>query len=317
MIGTRSDAMSGNGFSNGFGGEGQTVNSSTSELHQLQEALSVIHGPYSSNDARRTAYDYLEQVKKEDLAPQHGFTLASDPSQPPVIRHYALSLLEYAIRHKWAGYKDGESKTTLRDWVIELAQRISPDDPIFLRNKIAQLWVDISKRSWGDEPGEWKNMDELLLQMWGQPGVGVYKEFVLFVLETLSDDCFSSEDTIAILREGILSKACVDCFTPAATLAALFPTREINSLRCGDEGWITRIGLLLRECLSGNVKDDSNIRTVATKILAVYRSAVLWIHPQTVADGNCVEYMVQGLACQSVPIQLVSCKLLWYIFIQS
>lgn len=291
--------MNGHTRSNGDGGTNQ--NSSAAQLAQLQEALSIVHGPYSSNDLRRQASEYLENFKANDEAPYHGFTLASDSIQPPVVRHYALSLLEHAIRHRWAGYDESQAKA-LREWVIQLSQRISAEDPIFLRNKTAQLWVDIAKRCWGSE---WPNMDELLFQIWDQPGAGVYKEFVLFVLETLSDDIFNSDDTVAILREGVLSKACVDCFTPLATLSALFPSREINDLRYGEEGWIVRVGLVLRECVLGDVKGNERLRIVATKALAYYRSVLMWAIPQAIADGSCVEYMVNGLGCSSVPVQLV------------
>ena len=32
---------------------------------------------------------------------------------------------------------------------LQLAEGITEQDPPFLRNKIAQLWVEIAKRSWG------------------------------------------------------------------------------------------------------------------------------------------------------------------------
>jgi exportin-5 len=90
--------------------DGEHVNGgSTNLLPQIHEALNVVHGPYSSNESRRQAGIFLEDLKRNDEAPYHGFTLASDKSQQPVVRHYALSLLEFALRYKWAEYSEEQA----------------------------------------------------------------------------------------------------------------------------------------------------------------------------------------------------------------
>ena len=78
-------------------------------LPRIQQALELVHAPFSSNDSRRDASDFLEKVKADDEAPHNGFMLASDKTQEPVVRHYALSLLEHAIKHKWAGYTEDQA----------------------------------------------------------------------------------------------------------------------------------------------------------------------------------------------------------------
>src|SRR5204862_2530981 len=140
-------------------------------------------------------------------APYHGFTLASDKRQQPVVRHYALSLLEYAIDRKWHSYTPDQS-LLLRQWVLQLAQGIDAQDPLYLRNKISQLWVEIAKRSW---VADWIDMDELLFQLWN--GSLVHKQLVLSILESLAEDIFNGDDATVALREGQLSKACVAIFT--------------------------------------------------------------------------------------------------------
>lgn len=270
-------------------------------LPQIHEALDVVHGPYSSNDARRQASLFLEQVKANDEAPYHGFTLASDKTQLPVVRHYALSLLEHTLRHKWAGLS-AEQAGLLRGWILELSRAVSLDDPLYLRNKTAQLWIEVAKRCWG---ADWTDMDELLVRLWELPG-SVHKEFVLFVLEGLSDEVFNGEDTVAILREGALSKACVEIFTPAAVLAEVFPTRQIGTaVRYGDEGWLMRLGELLSECLESDLLSNSQYQTCAVKTLAVYKSVVPWAVPQAISSALCVQHMCKSLAAPSVPVQLV------------
>jgi exportin-5 len=276
---------------------------STTLLPRIHEALQLVHSPYSSNESRRQASLFLEDVKAHDQSPYHGFMLASDKIQPAVVRHYALSLLEYAIKHKWEEYSVIQA-TALREWVLQLAQGIVPDDPLYLRNKIAQLWVEIAKRSWG---AEWTDMDELLVRLWGLPSSLVHKEFVLFVLEALSDEVFNGEDTVAILREGALSKACVEIFTPAVVLAEAFPNRQIGTnVRYGEEGWLVRLGELLNHCLGADIFQNAQYQACAVKTLAVYKSVMPWAVPRAIASASCVQHMCASLAASSVPVQLVS-----------
>jgi exportin-5 len=301
-----------NGSTNGHGPEAgaqhQMNGGSTDLLPRIHEALELVHGPYSSNESRQQASSFLEDLKADDAAPYHGFTLASDKSQQPVVRHYALSLLEHAIKHKWAGYTS-EQATTLREWVLQLSRNIAPEDPLYLRNKTAQLWVEIAKRSWA---AEWTNMDELLVQLWELPGSTVHKEFVLFVLETLSDEVFNGEDPVAVLREGALSKACVEILTPAIVLAEVFPNRQVGtpgtSVRFGEEGWLVRLGELLSQCLSPEASQNPQYQACAVKALAVYKSVMPWGIPRAIASASCVQHMCTSLAASSVSVQLVSSK---------
>jgi exportin-5 len=299
-----------NGFSNGHSTvaddvSGKHLNGNTTLISRIHEALELVHSPYSSNESRKQASSFLEEVKANDEAPYHGFTLASDKGHQPVVRHYALSLLEYAIKHKWAEYS-GAQATALRKWVLQLSQNIAPEDPLYLRNKTAQLWVEIAKRSWG---AEWTDMDELLVRLWEMPGSVVYKEFVLSVLETLSDDVFTGEDTVAALREGALSKACVEIFMPTTVLAQTFPNRQIGiAVRYGEEGWLIRMGELLSQCLGADTFQNPQYQTCAVKILAAYKSAMPWAIPRAIASASCVQNMCSSLAVSSVPVQLVSFK---------
>lgn len=280
------------------------VNGSTTLLPRIHEALDIVHGPYSSNVSRREASLFLDDIKNNAEAPYHGFTLASDKSQQPVVRHYALSLLEHAIKHKWAEYSEAQG-TALREWILQLSRGVSPEDPLYLRNKTAQLWVEIAKRSWA---AEWLDMDELLVRLWEVPGSVVHKEFVLFVLETLSEEVFNGEDTVAVLREGALSKACVEIFTPAIVLAEAFPNRQAGTpVRYGEEGWLVRMGGLLNQCLDSDPGGNQQYQSCAVKTLAVYKSVMPWAIPKAVSSASCVQHMCKSLATPSVAVQLVSC----------
>lgn len=272
-------------------------------LPQIKQALLTIHEPYSSNESRQQARIFLEEIKTDPEAPYHGFSLAQDRQQEPFVRHYALSLLEHAIKHNWVDYSESQA-AAVRDWVLQLAQLISPEDALYLRNKIAQLWVDIAKRSWA---AEWLDMDSLLVRLWEIPDDVVHKEFVLSVLETLSEEVFNGEDAVAAMREGVLSKACVEIYTPAIVLSESFPHRQVTiRVRHGEEGWLVRIGELLKQCLEANALNEPNYQSCILKTLAVYRSVMPWSVPNAIASANCVDYMCKCLAASNVAVQLVS-----------
>ncbi|KAI8276023.1 hypothetical protein K4K59_009932 [Colletotrichum sp. SAR11_240] len=285
------DGQAANGAA-GLAQNSTSMNGANSDIiSQIHQALEAIHNPYSSNDSRRDAQAFLENIKGIDEAPFHGFTLASDKSQSPVVRHYALSLLEHAIKHRWADYSEHQS-STLRGWMLELCRSLSKDDPLYIRNKTAQLWVEVGKRSWG---AEWMDMDELLLRLWQIPDSAVHKELVLFVLETLSDEVFNGDDAVVAMREGVLSRSCVEIFTPATVLREAFPNRTAGpEVRYGEE-----------------------VRSCAVKSLSVFHSLMPWAIPKAVAVANCVPVMCRALATPEVSIQKASLEALHALYSRS
>ncbi|KAI5854087.1 ARM repeat-containing protein [Durotheca rogersii] len=291
----------------GMGGEGVGAHPPTavdpetmSILPEIHGALEIIHSPFSSNDSRKDAQIFLENVKDNEKASYYGFRLAIDKTQPPVVRHYALSLLEHAIKHRWAEYTDSQA-VALRSCVLELSRNVSRDDPAYLRNKIASLWVEVAKRSWADD---WMDMDSLLVQLWRVPDSAVHKELVLCILEMLSDDIFAGDDAVVAVREGVLSKASVEIFTPTAVLTETFPNRQAGpDVRCGDEGWLGRVTELLRHCLSGDVQHHPELRSCAIRALAVIYSLMPWIVPNAVTATRCVEVMCEGLRAPHIEVQ--------------
>lgn len=268
-------------------------------LSQITSALDIIYGRYSTNQSRHEAQSFLESLKSLDEAPQHGFTLASDKSQPPQLRHYGLSLLEHAVKHKWTQYSS-EQAQYLRDWILQLTQNVSKDDPPYVRSKIAQLWVELAGRCWGDS---WLDMDELLVRMWQVPESVVHKEVVLHILETLSVEIFEGDSPIFSIRERELGQAAVEIFTPAKVQLDLKHSRGREAaLRCGDEGWLMRIGQLLDECLNGDLNNE-DIRACAIRCLKVYATVMVWVNPQAVSATQCVGHMCRGLAASHVAVQ--------------
>ncbi|RYP11473.1 hypothetical protein DL765_007782 [Monosporascus sp. GIB2] len=280
-------------------------------LPKIHKALEVVYSPYSSNDDRKDAQVFLEEVKHTDEAPSHGFNLASKKSQSPVVRHYALSLLEHAIKHKWAYYSPPQA-ATLRNWVLELSQSISREDPSYLRNKVAVLWVEVAKRSW---VADWMDMDSNLVQLWQVPDSVVHKELVLSILESLSDEIFSGDDPAVTVREGVLSKASVEIFTPATVLTETYPNRQAGpDVRCGDEGWLVRVVDLLGQCLGGDVQNNENVRNCAVRALAVLNSLMPWVIPNAVAASGCVAALCNALRTSNIAVQKASLEVMHSLY---
>lgn len=293
--------MSANGSALPLGGD--PSNGGDAEiLTKIHQALEVVHSSFSLNDDRRQAQAFLEDVKDIPEAPLQGYRLASNKDQPAVVRHYALSLLEHAIRYRWSSYSQ-EQATALRNWVLELSQAVSRDDPAYLRNKTAQLWVEVAKSCWG---AEWMDMDAMLVQLWQVQDSAVHKELVMFVLETLSDEVFAGDDSVVAMREGVLSKACVEIFTPTSVLVEAFPNRQPGpDVRHGHEGWLSRISQFLDYCVHSDAKDNDEVKSCTLKALSVLLSLMPWAIPKAIAAARCVTVMTAGLASPHVEVQKV------------
>lgn len=288
-------------LTNGGGGGGaQHHDNAHSDLSQVLEALQAIYAPASSNDTRRQATEYLEQAKRHPEAPSHGHTLALDRSQPAQLRYYGLTMLEYSIKYNWEDYTVDQG-TALRACAVELAQNVTESDPVYIRNKIAQLWTEIAKRSWG---AEWLDMDEQLVALWTNSLH--HQAVVLYVLETLSEEVFNREDATAGLRGTDLGRACVEIFTPHAVIQEQLPTREKSlDLRCGDQGWLTRLCENLAWCLAQDYQNQDNVRANAVKTMHALRAAMPWVMPKAIAATQVIEAVCKALATPAADMQIV------------
>lgn len=293
------------GFASG-GANGTAPGQANGEIvPRILGALDVVYNPRSSNQSRVEAQSFLEDVKSLKEGPSHGYTLALNKSQSPIVRYYGLSLLEHSIIHKWAEY-GREEAACLRGWVLELAQHVSREDPQYIRNKIAQLWVEVAKRCWG---AEWMDMDAMLVQLWQLPGFGVHKELVLSALGSLSEEIIGGDDPIVAMRENILDKAIVDVFMPAAVIAEGFPNRDPGApVRYGTEGWLQRAVVLLGECFASDIQNNEEVQSCASKALNLLAIILPWAFPKAIIACRTVNSLYEGLVAPHVAVQKVSKK---------
>jgi exportin-5 len=272
---------------------------SEGSMADIVRALELIHSPSSTNALRREALTFVESQKESSSAARNGFLLASRVDNAPLVRYFGLTLLDHVLRHT--------SFTTshdLKDLVLKLAESIRPEDPVYIRNKIPQLWAEIAKRSWGLE---WMDMDTTLAQFWSA-GL-VHKELVLSVLETLSEDIFAREDTVSSLRGTELNRALIEIFTPLSVFQDTYPRRDQHvALRCDPEGWLSRTCQFLGDCVE-YVQNSKQAKDAALKALATLRSVLAWSIPKAVLSSNCVPSIMRALTCQDDDVLLV-CSLL-------
>ncbi|KAJ3569516.1 hypothetical protein NPX13_g6056 [Xylaria arbuscula] len=151
--------------------------------------------------------------------------------------------------------------------------------------------------------------------LWDVPDSAVHKEFVLAVLEDLSDEIFNGDDMVVQLRERTLSKASVEIFTPVAVLLEAFPHREAGpDVRSGEEGWLTRIVDLLRQCLSGDVQNNEDLRTCAIRGFAVLYTLMPWVIPKSVAMTGAMFVLCEGLRATHIEVQKASLEALHALY---
>jgi exportin-5 len=282
------------------GGAAPQSNGHASDFSQVLEAIQAVYAPTSSNETRRQATEYLEQAKRDPNAPSHGYTLAADQSQLVHVRYYGLGLLEYSIKYNWDDFT-ADQGAVLKDYVLELARNVTENDQVYFRNKVAQLWTEVAKRSWG---AEWLNMDEQLVSLWTTSLH--HQAIVLYVLETLSEEVFNREDATAGLRGSDLGRACVEIFTPLQVLQEHLPTRDKSlDVRFGDEGWLKRLCDNLGWCLGQDYQSQEAIRASGAKTMNALRAAMPWIIPKAIAATGVIEAVCKALSVPVVELQLV------------
>lgn len=274
-------------------------------LSQIVLALEATYDPRSNNDIRHSALQYLEDAKKQPDAPQHGFSLANDKSQEPAVRHFGLSLLEYALRYRWEDYSQ-EQADTLRGWILNLARDVSESDPLYFRNKVALLWIEVAKRCWA---ANWVDMDEMLVALWETADTSkqsVYRQLVLYILECLSEDICNREDPIAVLRQDTLGQALNEIVIPQDLYQDHLSTRgNSQNVRYTQNGWLSRISLFISACCDSLAQGDQRMTNLTIKSLEALKPTTIWVSLRALIEANTIGSLYAAMATGNVAIQTV------------
>lgn len=263
----------------------------------IAQALDIIHDAQTTNENRQKALELLESEKQSPDAARLGYELAADKSARAVLRHHGLFLLEQSLRHKWSSF-DEQQILQMRNWTISLSRDVAEGDPLYLRNKVAQLFLELAKKDWALS---WYDMDSILLALWKHSPI--HQELVLTVLENLSEDVFVRDDAASSLRGSDLNHALVEIFTSTST----FPdghNKGRPDLRADSDGWLVRISHLLTVYASSGV-DAAQTVTCTCKALATLRSAFTWIMGSAIVTAQCLTSICACLNLENVNVLLV------------
>ncbi|KAK3718670.1 karyopherin [Vermiconidia calcicola] len=294
----------------------QNSANSTEQLEAINNAINATLNPRVPNHIRKQALEYLEQVKSKLDGPQCGFALADDWNQSDVVRYYGLQLLEYAIRYRWSNCNEEQTRQ-LRTWVKNLAGSIREQDALYIRNKIAQLWVEVAKRCWGEE---WMDMDQLLLTLWEKPmneKGSANKLLVLYILETLSEDVINSEDAVAGLRLDILGNALNDIMIPNGLYLELATTAKNGArqdIRCGDAGWLARMCDFFATCVKdARVRGQRDMLFCAIKALHALKPTMAWVNLKGAVEVNVIDCLFLPFHTEDIALQTAATEVLYVI----
>lgn len=277
-------------------------------MADIIQALQVIYSPTSSNEIRQNASRFVKGLEETEDAARNGFLLASHLEHEPAVRYFGLILLDHVLRK--LSFSAPEEINNIRLMILQLAENIRPEDPVYYRNKITQLWAEAAKKSWGLD---WMDMDATLGQFWSASLV--HKELVLDVLEALSEDVFSREDAVSSLRGSELNRSLIEIFTPATILEQINPSekRPNASLRYGQEGWLVRICTFLEECVQ-NISGSEQARNAAVKALKTLKSVMAWsVYPAIIAS-QAVSSTFRALHCGNDQVVLSAVEVLHALY---
>ena len=295
-------------------------------LPLITDALNATLDPRVPNEIRQQALQHLESYKHAADTPNTGFMLAEEWKYGNEVRYFGLQLIEHAVRYRWNEW-NAQQRDQIQNWVKYLAGSLREQDAAFIRTKVAQVWVEVAKRCWGGgdaaEEHSWSDMDQLLVNMWEKPVSekgSVNKLFVLYVLETLSEDVINKEDSVAGLRLDVLGDALNQIMVPPGVLSSVNSTWNVNGngkeTRYGQEGWFARTFDFFSICvkqvkLSGDVEMGKTMAACAVKALQALKAAIGWINLKAAIEVHAVEHLFVAFETEEVALQTAATEVLY------
>lgn len=289
---------------------------------KIVSALELIHSPKTTNAARQEAQSFLEQVKKQEESPFWGYELAL-PTQSAIVRHFGLTLLQNSINREWLNY-DQEKKLAIRSWIIDLSMKLQPDDPHFLREKLAFLWVAVTKRCWGSFLGKpedspvssqelvegWASMDNDLLGLFKSSAHT--RELSLIIFRTLFEDVYILDDSITSKRSATLNSLCTNVLLPDTLLNAIYePNANLERAKATKEGWF----LIWQELLNESIRngDERNI----IKILETLKTCLNWPYSNLLTQAQILKSFLDAILISNTRIKILTVDCLHILFTRS
>lgn len=286
-------------------------------VDQIISALELIHSPKSTNEARREAQLFLDDVKKQNESPLWGYEL-SLPNQNAVVRHFGLTLLQHSVSTKWYEY-DNDTKAALKNWVIDLSNKLLENDPHYLKEKLAFVWVAIAKRCWGsyllvdgkasfDELVQgWGSMDRDLWQLWNLNLQS--RELSLTIFRTLFEDIYLLDDPITLKRNEPLSISCTNLIFPIELFNQIYEENiNLKETKALEQGWY----IIWKQYLDESI--NNNDYRAARKTLETFKSCLSWPSTEILTLTDILSSLLKSLVCQDISIKILTVDCLHILF---
>lgn len=304
----------------------------SSGVNQILEALQAIYDPKSTNDKRRESQLFLESVKKNEESPYFGFQLALHENYEKnyIVRHYGLSLLQYAITKRFHTL-DRSKISIIREWITVLAERTAEDDSYFLKEKVGFIWASLAKRIWGsflvkykdEEQGSkptkedyddgWASMDSDLWNLWN--GSKQTREVSLVILRTIFEDIYLLDDPVASKRNPILTQLSVLIVTPSSTLESIYEhSPSLSICKASDQGWLIEWSKFLIKLLTENDTCAPDVQQFVPKILSTFKTCLHWIQPRVLREENIMNTLVNILTVSDMKLKTLAVDCLHILF---
>lgn len=263
---------------------------------QIISALEVIYLPTSTNEARLKSQQFLDNVKLQTESPFWGYQLVLNNPTNFIVKHFGLGLLSNAIKQNWSKY-DSSKRITLRKYVMELNYRVMIDDPRYIKEKLAYLWVDIAKRSWGEalkggNPTQdlleesWYEMDSNLNELWGINEAS--RELTLIIFRILFEDVFLLDDLIVLKRMTIIQPLCVMLVCPMDIFATKYKfTEKWTLFKSNTDGWFQ---LWITELNNALVAKNSNY---IIRLLETLKTCLNWPLSDVIIKNDVLSTLLQ------------------------
>uniref|UniRef100_A0A3Q0STW4 Exportin-5 n=1 Tax=Amphilophus citrinellus TaxID=61819 RepID=A0A3Q0STW4_AMPCI len=152
---------------------------------QLVKAVNVIMDAETSQIYRLEALKFCEEFKEtSSLCVPCGLQLA-DKTQPAVVRHFGLQILEHVIKFRWNNMQQQE-KVHLKDCAMQLLSNGTHsilEEESHIKDALSRIVVEMIKREWPQHwPDMLKEMEALTKQGEAQT------ELVMLILLRLAED---------------------------------------------------------------------------------------------------------------------------------
>ncbi|EGV61494.1 hypothetical protein CANTEDRAFT_108616 [Yamadazyma tenuis ATCC 10573] len=309
----------------------------TNGVNQIITALQVVYDAKSNNQQRRDAQAFLETIKSNEESPFWGFQLAlyENNKDNYIVRHYGLSLLQHSINKQFHTFSS-QKALTIRQWVVELANKIEESDPHYIKEKLAFLWVAIAKKVWGcylvktlsgddENPPQkltesdildgWASMDSDLWHLWNSNFAT--RELCLIITRTLFEDIYLLDDPVAMKRTAILNQLSVLIVTSNEVLDKLYDTNENLSIcKSSNEGWFSTWSRLLLDVLQ-NDYNSKEVQVFVPKILATFKTCLHWVQPEILRSENIMQTLINILTIPDTKLKTLAIDCLHILFTRS